>query len=209
MIRTVGVICALIVVAVYLASSPPWLIAALQRARRPCFFGALGLFTFGVVNIVLFRTGEPHFRLGTPTGTVVAIMFMLAMPLVAAFAGVPILHRRIRITVAALLWIVGVLLVGLEGVLSLGFFMVAAEDPPTLISTGRYTLAADQFLGIGSEGGGNVDQVCRLLPGLMLARSVYDRGSGPDIVVHVETADRVRIDDSLVVLRSFGWPICR
>jgi hypothetical protein len=177
--------------------------------RRAFFYGTLALFAFALVDAWLFVTHRQHLAFTTPAANIVAAEFLLLMPLGAAIAGAPFARRPLRIGVATILWVLGVVLVTLQVVTARPVARTAGGIPATSISTGRYELAVYQFHGVTSEGGGAVDQVCRLLPGLVLTRQLYARASGPDVMVHVEAAGRVRIDESEVSLRPLGWPTCR
>jgi hypothetical protein len=181
-----------------------------KSGRRPAFFySALALFAFALVDAWLFVTHRQHLAFTTPAAAIVAAEFLLLMPLGAAIAGVPIARRSVRIGVATILWVLGVVLLALQVVTARPVARTAGGIPATAISTGKYELAVYQFHGVTSEGGGAVDQLCHLLPGLVLTRQLYARANRPDVMVHVETADRVRIDESEVSLRPLGWPTCR
>ena len=189
--------------------SPPASRPPTSVGRRTIFYGALGLFAFALVDAWLFVTHHQHLAFTAPVANIVAAEFSLLMPLCAAIAGAPIAHRSLRIGVTTILWVVAALLLVVQVVTARAVASTTGGIPAASISTGRYELAVYQFRGVTTDGGGAVDQLCRLLPGLMLTREVYARGSGPDVVVRVETADRVRIDESEVPLRPLGRPVCR
>lgn len=177
--------------------------------RRALFYSALGLFALALVDMWLFVTHRQHLAFATPVANIAAAAILLLMPLCAAIAGVPIAHRSLRVGVATILWLVGVLLAALQLAIALGGGLTAGRISPAALSTGRYELAIYQFHGVTSDGGGSVDQLCRFLPGLVLTRQVFARASGPDVVVQVEAPDRVRVDGSEVLLRPLGWRACR
>jgi hypothetical protein len=174
-------------------------------ARRLVFFAALDC----AVTIIGNNFTETRFTFTTISANDVAIGIAFCMPLVMAIAGVPIARRWVRYALTALLWPVAAisLLVAL-----FTFFMAtmhARLNASTIASAGRYTLALyTSDFGAMDSGAVIVDQVCRVVPGLMLSRMVSEsRGlEMPEIVVL--DRDHIRINGQPVALRPIIWPLC-
>jgi hypothetical protein len=132
----------------------------------------------------------------------------LLMPLVMALAGAPIADRRLRnaanvtLRLMAAFGVLGARLIDLET-------NEGVESMPSVVSAGRYTLAVVQHDGGATdEGSTGVDQVCAILPGVMIARSLrHDRGlEQPDI--DVLDSSRVLINGEPYTLRPLVPPLC-
>jgi hypothetical protein len=162
--------------------------------RRLAFFAA---FDVGVVIIGNAMT-EPHFAFTSFDANQVAIGIALVMPLVMALVGPPIARHRRRVVATLALWIAGLaclpaaLFFLAEPCVNLSF----SQTSTTFVSTGRYTVAVYQFEGFSGEEWGDVDQVCRIAPGFVFSRRLYERGG------------EVQVDAGALTVRPLVWPFC-
>jgi len=176
--------------------------------RRVIFFAALDC----AVTIIGNHFAETRFRFENMSADGVAIGIAFCMPLVMAIVGVPIARRWVRYALTALLWPVAAISL-LVAVFILAMDAPSAINPRfdglTIVPAGRYTLAIFiSDFGAMDPGSVTVDQVCRVVPGLMLARMVPEsRGvESPEIVVL--DRDHIRINGQPVALRPIIWPLC-
>jgi hypothetical protein len=173
--------------------------------RRVLFFGAVG----GLAAILLNAALEPNIGLANRANQFAVGIAFMVLPIVAAVAGTHITRRIPRILGSVALWIAALCVARFGADTAIrGLWAVGGLEPPTFVSTGRYTLAVYQFGGATSEGGGIVDQVCRIAPGLVYATQIYERDPGDDVVVQVVDKGHVRIDTATVSLRPLFWPFC-
>jgi hypothetical protein len=176
-----------------------------MNARRLVFFVALDC----AVMIIGNARTDPHFTFTMFSANAAAIGVAFSMPLLMALAGVPIARRWLRYAVTAVLWPIAAISLLIAAVSFCIATATRSLDSATVVPAGRYTLAlfASDW-GAMDEGLVTVDQVCRIVPGVMLSRDVsYSRGlDTPEI--DVLDRDHVRIDGATVSLRPLLWPFC-
>jgi hypothetical protein len=173
--------------------------------RRLVFFAALDC----AVTIIGNNFSETRLTFTTISANDVAIGIAFCMPLVMAIAGVPIARRWVRYALTALLWPVAAISLPVALVTFFMATMQARLNAPTIVPAGRYTLALfTSDFGAMDSGMVIVDQVCRVVPGLMLSRMVsYSRGIEiPQI--DVLGRDHIRINGQPFALRPLIWPLC-
>jgi hypothetical protein len=176
-----------------------------SMTRRLVFFAALDC----AVTIIGNNCSETRFTFTTISANDVAIGIAFCMPLVMAIAGVPIARRWLRYALTALLLPVAAIGLPLAALSFVMATMTTRFDAPTILPAGRYTLALfTSDYGAMDSGAVIVDQVCRVVPGLVLSRVVSEsRGlESPEIVVL--DRDHIRINGRPVALRPIIWPLC-
>lgn len=80
-------------------------------------------------------------------------------------------------------------------------------EPPTFISTGRYTLAVYLNLAYPPDDEvGVVDHVCRIAPGLVFSRHLHEIRASDSLAVLNPSLIRIQADT--VALRPLLGPLC-
>ena len=138
-----------------------------------------------------------------------AIEVALLLPVVMAIVGLPIVRLWPRVAFRVVLALVARAGVAGSGSILIGSALAGGPEiePPTFISTGRYTLAV--YMQVTGEPVGDfgvVDQVCQIAPGLVLSRHLHDI-HGTDSV-SVPDPQHVQIEADTLTLRPLAWPFC-
>jgi hypothetical protein len=174
-------------------------------SRRLVFFVAFAL----AVAIIGNSWTDPHVVFSTENVWDAVLGIGYCMPLVMALAGVPIAIQWLRWALNGLLWPIA----AIGTLLGAVFFLLAASTHwncmPATVSTGHYTLAVFVFdMSAFDSGDVEVDQVCRVGPGVMYARSVW-HASGTEVPhIDVDAQDRVRVAGDVVQLHPLIWRLC-
>jgi hypothetical protein len=150
---------------------------------------------------------EPHIIFGNGS-TMPGLAIALLMPLVMAIAGPPFPDRRLRVAAGIALWLIAI--VGMLGATAILFWENSgAYKLRRTVSTGRYTLAVvTRDFGAMDEGSTDIDQVCRIVPGVMLASHLRHTAGIDTPNITFLARDRVMIDGWIYDLRPVLWPVC-
>ena len=173
----------------------------MSRRRWFVFYGALGFAATVFVDAVI----DPHVVFVSPTANDVAIQLMLLMPAVMAIAGPSIREGAVRLLRYGLL-LAALGGAGLAALLQVGVIWFGLPPAPIVWPAGSYTIAIYQHQGEILDN--RVEQVCRLTPGILIAKSLRDFNSPPSQDISVVDSARLRVHDDTLTLTPVLWPGC-